>query len=328
MDNAKYISILKDEMLGFVELRKSRGLRTSCSTMLRGLDRYLVAIGASEKTLNYTIIDGWIADSYSELSTNTLKNYILQYTQFSKYLKTLEIDVFVPSHPPYKPRYVPYIFSDSEITDIFYAADNLRNSNNFIDEIQVPMLLRLLYGCGLRCGEALSLEHSDVDIENGVLRITNAKGNKERLVPMDETLTSILAKYINAIRIHNPCGKYLFENTRSGKRDGTWTRRWFRIVMQKAGIDMLPPIISNAKQIRTRNICPNCLRHTFTVNSLRLQIAAGVDVYRSTPLLSIYLGHKYLRGTEKYLHMTAECAEDIFASTTAYTKGLFPEVPL
>ena len=53
----------------------------------------------------------------------------------------------------------------------------------------MPVLMRMLYGCGLRVSEALNLTVKDVDLENGILYIRHAKNDKERLVPMSASLT-------------------------------------------------------------------------------------------------------------------------------------------
>ena len=54
----------------------------------------------------------------------------------------------------------------------------------------------------------------------------------------------------------------------------------------------------------------------------------GVDVYSEVPILSTYLGHKNIYGTEKYLHMTASNGADILKKMADYNRGVFPEVGL
>ena len=50
--------------------------------------------------------------------------------------------------------------------------------------IEFPVILRLLYSCGLRIGETVRINLADTDLENGILRLINTKGDKQRLVPM------------------------------------------------------------------------------------------------------------------------------------------------
>ena len=332
MKNYEYTSVLKCEMSNFVELRISQGYKDRARCSLESLDRYLTLKNICDKELNSTIIDGWIANQYGERTTKTTNNAISYYNAFAKYLHLMGISVFIPDFANRKKSYIPYIFSKEEVDSIFRVVDNGLTKATPLSKIQFPMFLRLMYGCGLRSGEALSLRISDIDISNGVLLIRNAKGNKDRLAPMDKTLTDILQRYcINFLNRNFTDNTFLFESNFTaieGKRGygkprtDRWAYDLFRQTLKEAGIELLNDPRSS------RDICLYCLRHTFAVNSFRQQDLAGVDNYRSTPFLSIYLGHWDLEGTQDYLHMTAENSEDIIALTTQYSKGLFPEVSL
>ena len=326
MNKYVYRSSFKDEMLGFIKLRRAQGLRYMCGTVLRCLDTYLAEHPVAEKKLSPDFVDSWIAESFSALNPNTVNGYMMDYIQFAKYLNTLNIEAYLPIPSPHRQSYTPYIFSGSEVEAIFRAADNIKPGNDSNADLWFPMLLRLLYGCGLRLAEALSLTFTDVDIAEGVLFIRNAKGNKDRFVPMDISLTEILKQYCVTILRYNHDIIRLFENSSGNKIGNSRARYWFRRTLRDAGIELLPG--ADDSQSRTRNICPNCFRHTFAVTSLHLQHGHSISNYRITPLLSTYLGHNKLAGTQKYLHMTSEIAEDIHDATTAYSKGLFPEVPL
>ena len=59
----------------------------------------------------------------------------------------------------------------------------------------MPVLFRTIYACGLRCSEARLLRVDDVDTDAGVLRIRDAKGGKDRQVPVCEALRARLARY-------------------------------------------------------------------------------------------------------------------------------------
>jgi len=107
----------------------------------------------------------------------------------------------------------------------------------------------------------------------------------------------------------------------SKPRSVSWAERLFKKALSAANIEMINDPNSS------RDICLYCIRHTFAVNSFRMQERAGVDTYRSTPFLSLYMGHKDLIGTETYLHMTDENAEDILTLTATHTENLFPGVP-
>jgi integrase len=292
---------------------------------MRYLDTYLVDKNVSEKNLTPNIVDHWIAECFSNLNSNTINGYIADYIQFAKHLNTLGIDAYLPVSPGSRQSYVPYIFSKEEINVIFDTADNIKSVVNPDGELWFPMLIRLLYGCGLRLAEALSLTFSDIDLDDGVLFIKNAKGSKDRYVPMDDSLAEILERYCITILSRDQERKLLFQNSTGNRIANNVALHWFRRVLSDAEIELLPTLSDT--RVRTRNICLNCFRHTFAVTSLYIQLGENADNYRITPLLSTYLGHKNLAGTQKYLHMTSEISEDIHAGTSSYSKGLFPEVP-
>ena len=68
----------------------------------------------------------------------------------------------------------------------------------------MPLLFRLLYGCGLRISEALNIEVQDVDLETGVLTILDGKFNKDRLVPMSLENRQGCRDYAKKVRNYTP----------------------------------------------------------------------------------------------------------------------------
>jgi len=318
-----FVSVLKSEMREFVALRSSQGLRDySKLYILESLDKYLMEHSISEKSLTVAIIDGWLAEHSKKAHINTINNFVNYYAPFARYLNVMNIPAFIPERPIRQRTYTPHIFTAQEIKSIFRVADEMTGRNNgTLSRVQFPMLLRLLYGCGLRLGEALRIRISDFDTENGVIHVTNAKGNKARHVPLENNLAKMLEIYCEALFKDANVNSFLFEKEGGGARSPGWAQWYWDKLLTEAGfiIPQLPP--------HSRNICLHCFRHTFAVNSLRMNISETIDGADITPLLSVYLGHKHLTGTQVYLHMTAENAEDILKITNVYAKEIFPEVP-
>jgi integrase len=322
-----YASILKDEMAGFIEMRDNQGFRDANRFILASLDKYLVSQSIGGKSLDAKVVDAWLAYACSDLSSSSKHGYVSYYSAFAKYLRICGICVFVPECVKIRESYVPYVFSEQEVENIISAADNIEIRK--YSKIQFPMLLRLLHGCGLRLGEALSLRKSDVDVNTGVIFIRKAKGNRDRFVPMEPSLTNVFSRYYKCLLQDKPDDAWVFKcyETDADIQDGTdkprskeWARYNFRRTLEKAGISlqMLPR--------NRRNICPNCLRHTFMVRSLRKQDLAGTDIYGLATSISVYAGHRSLTGTQHYLHMTAENSIDIINATNGYSKGMFPVI--
>lgn len=320
----EYASIFAPEFSGYFSLRKSQGHQhTREFHYFKTLDQHILAENLTEKELSPATIEGWLQSFSESMSVNTKIVYISHYTQFAKYLGTLGIPAFIPDRPIDDRSYAPYVFSADEISRLFTAADNIAENAKLRKSTgtDFPMILRLLYGCGLRLNEALHLRITDIDLRDGVLLIRKAKNNKDRLVPMDSSLTEIMQAFMSSRRINAMPESYLFPNKKGNPYPDVTVRAWFNLALEKAGIEKpnLPRY--------GRNICPHCIRHTFAVMSFRKQDLAGVDMYAASPYLSTYMGHDRIYGTEIYLHMTAENSEDVIEQNAAYSTGLFPEVP-
>jgi len=324
MRNGEYVfsGIFASEMESYLELRKSQGhqhLRERHHFV--SLDSYLCGKNVAIKELTPHTIERWL-QSFPPMSVNTKIVYISHYTQFAKYLRTLGFKAFIPERPIDDKTYIPYVFTEDETARMFSAADNLgTQGKSLLPNLQFPVILRILYGCGMRLEEALRLEISDVDTEAHVILVRNAKGNKDRLVPMDKTLSGILRHYISAVFADCPESGLLFTNSKNSQIAQATVRYWFVRTLAAAGIEKpnLPRY--------SRNICAHCIRHTFAVHSFRKQDLAGIDMYSAAPLLSTYMGHTKIYGTETYLHMSAENSADILEKSAEYSQGLFPEVP-
>ena len=144
-------------------------------------------------------------------------------------------------------------------------------------------MLELLYACGLRVTELVSLTTYDVNLRQGVIRLLG-KGSKERLVPMGEEAISWLLTYMKQARpllLHNPESDVLFPSSR-GER---MTRQtfWHRIkhYVTIAGIQAA--------------VSPHTLRHAFATHLLN----HGADLR----VVQLLLGHSELSTTQIYTHV-------------------------
>jgi integrase len=315
-------SVFAPEIRSFLELRTSQGHVIRHEThILQTLDIFLVEHGLCERNLPAETIDSWLNSLPNRLNSNTLVIYVSYYAQFAKYMRILDISAFIPESPKGNNDYVPYIFSEDEMKRLFTVCDNLPRKKHIIKApVIFPVLFRMLYGCGLRLDEALTLRLKDADLKNGILHILNAKGSKDRIVPMDHSLTDICRNYCKLFHSNSNDTSYFFENFNHKRFSQVWAGRWFKIVMKSSGISL-----SDGTKV-SRGICPHCLRHTFAVDSFRKMERNGRDLYESAPFLSTYMGHYDLYGTEKYLRMTSEMHAEVVEQMTAYNSYVFPEV--
>lgn len=192
-------SVYAIELQSYYELRQ-RSLGESAikheSCYLKRFDTYLQNKVVTRRELTESVINEWIKTLTGKSSS--VENEVIVIRQFLRYLKLSGIKIYIPVIPKVHDDYVPYIFSDEEIKSIFDAADNIVVKDKKADSaivIEFPVILRLLYSCGLRIGETIRIRLSDVDFERGILYMYNTKNDKHRIVPVSNEMKVILQKY-------------------------------------------------------------------------------------------------------------------------------------
>lgn len=146
-------------------------------------------------------------------------------------------------------------------------------------------MLEVLYACGLRVTELVSLTLPQVNLRQGVVRVTG-KGGKDRLVPMGEVAAQWLARYMNEARplLLKAQSDILFPSTRGQQmtRQTFWHRikHWATV----AGIN--------------KPLSPHTLRHAFATHLIN----HGADLR----VVQLLLGHSDLSTTQIYTHVAQE----------------------
>jgi integrase len=206
-------------------------------------------------------------------------------------------------------RYVPHIYTDQELAALFAQTDRCRYCSQVpFRHLVMPVLFRTIYACGLRLSEARLLRPGDVDIDAGVLQVRDAKGGKDRQVPVSEPLRVRLSDYhaqLVGCSAQVDLGLSWFFPGRNGlpltlpNIDKNFRRFLWRARISHGGRGHGPRV--------------HDLRHTFAVNNLRFWFAQGQDVGALLPILQTYMGHSSLRDTAYYLRLTAESYPDITA---------------
>lgn len=203
---------------------------------------------------------------------------------------------------PRPPEVAPsFIFTHEELRRLFKAAGGGRRRCLKLDVETFRTFLLLLYGAGLRSGEARRLTVADVDLDSSVLAVNDTKFYKSRLVPVGADLASVLHRYA-AIRTQRP----LREGSAStflACRDGSplkkaIVRHAFYATLRAAGIDKRKP--------GCRAACLHSLRHSFATHRLTSWHREGADVQTLLPALSTYLGHGSVAATQVYISMTPD----------------------
>jgi integrase len=208
----QYISCLAGEMNDYLTLLENAEKTTSkYKTTFNSLDAYLIDNNVSQKALTEAVVSEWL--KALSCSQKSKKNYSGNIRRFARYLNALEIPAYEPELYRTQSNYVGYTFSDEEFSTIIDAADNfaaIKSTGNKSSYV-FPMLLRILYGCGLRLGEALALRWGDVNLNTAIITIRKAKNHKQRIVPISSSLAELLMLYNRRVVADNPAASLLFE---------------------------------------------------------------------------------------------------------------------
>ena len=319
-----YNSSLAKEMNMYIEMRTecmSPGTVSSDKGTLAELDSFLVENSITEKSLSEATLNLW-KDGLSGKS-KTKNNKIGTVRGFVKYINTLGYEAFIPENIRVKSDYIPYIFTDEEIEQLIYYADNIsvsRSASKFL-HLKVPMVIRILYSCGTRLGETMALKRKDIDFKNSTLFFRETKFSKERCIPVHHSLLRILERYCFATGIMDKPDDFLFP----GKKPGThFTTRqmseWFSILLEKADIDQTDKTDSG------RGACIHCLRHLFVLKAMQQLEKAGHPVDMNDLLLPTYLGHTHMLDTDKYMRFSGVQVPESLQAFEDFTNNLIPTV--
>jgi integrase/recombinase XerD len=322
----KFKSILKDELSDFLALREGSKCKSTYDhnrQLLQCFDEYLCVISCDNKNLTEEQLTGWVHTLSGH--TRTIASKVVVIRIFLKQLCSYGIHSYIPPIPKAHDDFIPYVFSETELNRIFYFADALKKSSkvqkNTLIHVEQPMILRLMYGCGLRIGETLSLKMQDVDLDTGVLILKCTKGDKQRIVPMHHSLSEILKHYCMAMGIVGYPESYLFP-----------TADPLAPVTQKNAMHKFDNILQQAeislpsRKKSQRGPCLHCLRHVFVFKAFANAEKSGRRIDDCVPYLSIFLGHESLKETEKYLKFSSELFPEAMELFGQFTAHVFPEV--
>jgi len=287
-------------------------------------DDYLYRINLTEKSIDECIIENWIREISTGISVNTASLHIHYIRQFLLFLRNQGFYCFIPNTIGYKDTYVPYLYTDQNIENIFREADSF-TAPHAVDNkdicFEMPLILRLLLCCGMRVGETLNIKVGDIDFRRNLFILRVAKKYKQRLVPFGNELSDILFKYCVAMGILNESEAYLFPgDDKYTPLKANSVGNYYRAIRKRAGID------NSQLNKNGRGACLHCFRHTFAVRSFDKNERRGISVRDSVPFLSTYLGHDSLYETEKYLKYSGNYFEDTLSKFDAFAGDLFPEV--
>lgn len=218
--------------------------------------------------------------------------------------------------PKLPQQQTPYVYSTEELRRLLDATAILRPGHSRLVPAMYRTLLLLLYGTGMRIGEALRLTLQDVDLTERIITLRCTKFFKTRLVPIGPKLTDELAAHLERRGLlAMPPDKAAPLFASRGVRGWCYPRviAMFQHVRRAAGINCP---IGEPRPPRLHD-----LRHTAAVHRVVAWYHSGQDVQRLLPQLATYLGHLDIRSTQRYLRMTPELLEAANQRFALYAMG-------
>jgi integrase/recombinase XerD len=217
---------------------------------------------------NEYIIANKFSASYQSQIINAIKLY---YGRIQK--KELAVEDIIR---PKKPKKLPNVLSKEEVGLIISGQKNMKHRT----------MLSLIYACGLRRGELLNLKLEDVDSKRNLLIIRDAKGMKDRVIPISDKLINSMREYY---KLYRPV-TWLFEGQTGGEQySETSLQNVFKHALKKGRIKKMATL--------------HWLRHSYATHLLE----QGTDLR----YIQVLLGHKSSRTTEIYTYVSTRSIQKI-----------------
>jgi site-specific recombinase XerD len=218
---------------------------------------------AGKNKLNENTVKNFIQKEINKKDPSTVSSEISAIKFFFKRVLNKELKL---SHPK-RNKHIPDILTAKEVKRLI----------DFTTNIKHKLIIKLLYGCGLRVSELRDLKRSDLNQEEGLIHIKLAKGRKDRFVKIPDSLKEELRNYVKISNSDN-----LFESQRGGKLTTSTIQKIVQNSAKKAGIK--------------KRVYPHLLRHSFATHLLE----NGTDLR----IIQKLLGHSDIKTTQIYTHIS------------------------
>jgi integrase/recombinase XerD len=286
------------EFLGYLELerRLSRNTLEAYRSDLQQYGEYLGRHELSPLAVSPTDLAAFVSElaegreGHRPVAPATLQRKIASLRSFYRHLRReqiLEGDPTAELRAPRARGKLPKVLSRDEVARLLAQPNGSSPA-----AVRDRALLETMYACGLRASEAIALELSELDLEEGILR-ARGKGSKERIVPIGSRAIATMRTYLDEARprlVRLRDEKRVFVNLRGG---GLSRQGLYKIVQRHARSAGLE-----------RRMSPHTLRHTFATHLL----AGGCDL-RS---LQEMLGHADIGTTQIYTHLSTDRLRDVY----------------
>lgn len=250
--------------------------------------QYLQYKGSSISPASTTLQDiqdflKWIGElGMSPTSQSRIISGLRNFFQYCLSEQLIQTDPSELVDTPRLKRSLPDVLTVEEIEDMIGQIDHSKEEG-----IRNRAIIEIMYSCGLRVSEVVTLRIPHLFLEAGFVRVIG-KGNKERMVPVGQVAAKQVKQYIEHIRMKQETKKgdeeILFINRRGGRLSRVMIFLIIKDLATKAGIK--------------KNISPHTIRHSFATHL----VEGGADLRAVQEML----GHESITTTEIYTHLDRE----------------------
>ena len=297
------MTALHDALVEYVALRRALGtqLREPAVTLEHFVE-LLDHEGA--EFITTTLALRW-AQQPATAQKATWSRRLSMVRKFAVWLSLRDPRTEIPPHGLLESRHrrkEPHIFTDQEIKQLMIEADRLHSPTG-LRALTYVTLIGLLAATGLRPGEALALDVSNVDLQDGILSIQQTKFGKSRFVPIADSTCAALMHYAqqrDEICPEHGTGAFLVSERGTRLQGGT-ARRTFARLSRTIGLREPAEGRGIGRGPRLQDF-----RHTFATRRLLEWYRSAPDVGQEMPKLAAYLGHVDVGLTYWYIEAIPE----------------------
>lgn len=183
----------------YLEYRSSLGLDIrNPGYYIKDFSRYLRNTYPNEIIITKEMVFPWCTARSNEKSYS-FKTRMSNLRQFTIFVYSLGVCEFIldTSFTPKAERYVPYIFTDQELSDLFNIAIRISIQDpKSYKKLVLSIIYRLIFYCGLRPNEGREIMISDINLNNQTIFIRKNKTHKERIIPISDDISEMIKDYM------------------------------------------------------------------------------------------------------------------------------------
>ena len=260
-------------MFGLIEkLKKELEIRNfsrkTVKAYTNSVERFLKS--SENDGLNEEVVKDYVRNSLEKRNPSSVSRDLFAIKFFFENILKQKLNL--PN--PKKNKTLPSILTIEEVKKLIDATTNIKHK----------LIIKLLYGCGLRVSEIRNLKKEDVHFIEDLIKIRLAKGKKDRFVKIPNSIKQELEDFSRVIT-----GDYLFGSNRGGKLTTATIQAVVKNVAKKAGIK--------------KRVYPHLLRHSFATHLLE----SGTDLR----IIQKLLGHSDIKTTQIYTQISQASIKNI-----------------